>query len=470
MLMAISCAPPPGMRHSDLGPPADRIERIESALLPRVIIENREIETPSLKQRMSDYSVPGASIAMISGGQIEWARAYGAVDQDGLAVTPTTRFQAASISKPVASMAALALVDQGALDLDADVNDYLVSWRVPANAFTDQAPVTLRRLLSHTAGLTVHGFPGYGTNESAPATIGVLDGEGNTDPVRVEVEPGTVHSYSGGGYTVVQLLIEEVTGVPFHEAMATLVLGPLGMDHSTYRQPLPSELRDQAATGHRYDGSPIEGRFHTYPEMAAAGLWSTPSDLARFLTSLQHARQSGRHPVLSAEMVGEMLTPVLGNYGLGLALSDGRRFGHGGANEGFRCSMTALLEGDEGVVIMTNADEGEALAQEITLTIAREYGWDDLVPQRKTVTQLSEHQMSALAGVYRGDPGEVRLVPHGDHISLHPWWDDDLDIELLPESESVLFHLSGTLTVNLAWDNGSVSALEAFGTDFKREH
>lgn len=350
---------------------------VASSCATAPVAEPPELSASSLEQRLSHYAVPGVSVAMINGGRIEWVRTHGVADEDGRAVTPTTRFQAASISKPVAAMAALALVDQGALSLDADVNDDLVSWKVPTNELTGLAPVTLRGLLSHTAGLTVHGFAGYGPDESVPGTIGVLNGEGNTDPVRVEVQPGAVHRYSGGGYTVVQLLVEDVTGVPFHEAMATLVLEPLGMVHSTYRQPLPPELRDQAASGHRHDGSPLEGRFHTYPETAAAGLWTTPSDLARFLISLQRARQTGRHPVLSAERVDEMLTPVRGEYGLGLAISNGRRFGHWGANEGFRCTMTALLDGDQGVVVMTNGDQGDALAREILRAIARDYGWDD---------------------------------------------------------------------------------------------
>ena len=470
VLAAASCTRAPVAERPASSASADRVARIEAALLPNVIIEGRELETPNLEERMSHYGVPGVSVAMIDGGRIEWVRTHGVAAEDGHPVTPTTRFQAASISKPVAAMAALALVDQGLLDLDADVNDSLVRWKVPDNDFTAVAPVTLRGLLSHTAGLSVHGFPGYGPDETVPGTTGVLDGQGNTDPIRVEVQPGTIFRYSGGGYTVAQLLIEDVTGVPFPEASDTLVLEPLGMDHSTYRQPLPSELHDEAATGHRPNGTPVEGRFHTYPEMAAAGLWTTPSDLALFLISLQRARQTGQHPVLSAERVDEMLTPFLEGYALGLGIPDGQRFGHGGSNEGFRCTMTALLEGDQGVVIMTNSDRGMALAREILLSVAREYGWSGPEPERRTVAQLSGEQLDAIAGVYRGEPGDVRLARQKDHFTLHPWWDEDLVIELLPVSESTLFDLSGNLTVELVLgDDGSVSALEGFGTVFEKD-
>jgi CubicO group peptidase (beta-lactamase class C family) len=470
VLAAASCTRGPVAEPPASSTSADRVARIEAALLPSVIIEGRELEAPSLEERMSHYGVPGVSVAMIDGGRIDWVRTYGAADEDGRPVTPTTRFQAASISKPVAAMAALALVDRGLLDLDADVNESLTSWKVPANDFTEKAPVSLRGLLSHTAGLTVHGFPGYGPDEKVPGTIGVLDGEGNTDPVRVKAQPGTAFSYSGGGYTVAQQVVEDVTGVSFPQAMRTLVLEPLGMEHSTYRQPLPAELRDEAATGYRPNGTPVEGRFHTYPEMAAAGLWTTPSDLALFLISLQRARQTGQHPVLSADTADEMLTPVLEDYGLGLGIPDGQRFGHGGSNEGFRCTMTALLDGDQGVVIMTNSDRGSALAQEILLSVAREYGWSGPEPERKTVIQLSDEQLAAITGAYAGKPGDVRLVHQGDHFTLHPWWDEDLAMELLPESESTLFDLSGNLTVGIVrGDDGSVSALEAFGAVFEKK-
>jgi CubicO group peptidase (beta-lactamase class C family) len=308
------------------------------------------IDVPELLQK---YKVPGASVAVVSNGKVEWARGYGVAAEGGPAVTVDTLFQAASISKPVAAMAAMRLVEKGKLALDEDVNLKLRSWKVPGSE-----TVTLRRLLSHTAGLTVHGFRGYAPGEPVPTLRQILDGASpaNSGAIRVDIPPGSKHRYSGGGYTVLQQLIEDVTGKPFPEAARELVLAPLGMKNSTYEQPLPARLRGRAA---------LAGRCHTHPEMAAAGLWTTPSDLARVILEMQ---RPGR--VLKPATVKLMLTPVMGDYGLGFGLRNGS-FGHGGANVGFRCMLTGRRDG-RGAVIMTNGDSGGAVAREFLKSIALE--------------------------------------------------------------------------------------------------
>jgi CubicO group peptidase (beta-lactamase class C family) len=228
---------------------------VEESLLPAVVVAGDSAPTFSIAARMEHYKVPGVSVAVIHDGKIEWAKGYGAREVGGTdSVTASTRFQAASISKPVAATAALRLVEEGRLELDANVNDALKSWRVPDNEFTAKQPVTLREILSHTAGLTVHGFPGYAVGEKVPSTVDVLDGKGNTDAVRVDTVPGAMWRYSGGGYTVAQLLVHDVTGEPFVAAMQRLVLDPLGMKQSTYEQPLPERLADSAAVAYRSSG------------------------------------------------------------------------------------------------------------------------------------------------------------------------------------------------------------------------
>lgn len=221
---------------------------------------------------MSAYRVPGVSIAIIHNGSIEWAQGFGAAQVGGGPVTTETLFQAGSISKPVAAMAALHLVEKGTLALDSDVNQALTSWKIPASAAAPGAVVTLRELLSHTAGLTVHGFPGYAAGTPIPTLVQVLDGEkpANTAPVRLEAAPGSRWKYSGGGYTVMQQLLLDVSHQPFPKLMHDTVLAPIGMTRSTYEQPLPTELRSGAATPYKANGAPVEGGFHIYPEMAAA--------------------------------------------------------------------------------------------------------------------------------------------------------------------------------------------------------
>jgi CubicO group peptidase (beta-lactamase class C family) len=345
-------------------PPADtqsRIQRVEKGLA----------------ERMAHFKVAGVSIAVFDNYEIEWAKGYGVLDtQTHKPVDAKTVFQAASISKPVAASAALHLVEAGKLSLDTDVNRTLKSWRVPENEFTRTQKVTLRRILSHSAGLTVHGFPGYAAGAHLPTLIEILDGKppANTPAIRVDTVPGSIGRYSGGGYTILQLLLTEVTGEPLPKLLREVVLGPLAMSRSAYAQPLPSTWAENAASGYYADGRPVPGKYHTYPELAAAGLWTTPSDLARFGIEIQKSREGRSNRVLSEAMTRQMLTPQKDSAGLGLFLM-GTAFGHNGANEGFQCLLQCSLEGGKGVAIMTNSDNGGALAQEILHRVEAEYRW-----------------------------------------------------------------------------------------------
>jgi CubicO group peptidase (beta-lactamase class C family) len=273
---------------------AERRKAVESGLTPTVIVTEagRPERTYTILERMRHHHVPGMSIAVINGGKIEWAGAYGVTEFGGTVPVDTgTLFQAGSISKPVAAMGALKLVEQGRLALDDDVNTRLLSWKVPDAPAANGKKVTLRELLSHSAGLTVHGFPGYEMGKPVPTIVQVLDGTppANTAAVRIDTEPGTIWRYSGGGITVMQLLMEDVTHEPFAAYMQRAVLGPIGMRQSTYEQPLPPARARRAASGHEQTDTPVPGRFHVYPEMAAAGLWTTPSDLARWAMEVQRA-------------------------------------------------------------------------------------------------------------------------------------------------------------------------------------
>jgi CubicO group peptidase (beta-lactamase class C family) len=452
------------------GAHAEAAARIERDLVPGLVIENEPRDSVGIGERMEALGVPGVSVAFFEGGEVVWTRTYGLADvADGVAVTPETRFQAASISKPVAATAALDLVEEGALSLDGDVNAALTSWRVPKSEAAAGAPVTLRGLLTHTAGLTVSGFPGYGPDEAVPTTAGVLDGAGNTDSVRVDQAPRSEYRYSGGGYTVAQLLVEDATGRPFAEVMADRVLAPLGMAHSTFAQPLPDSLRPVAATGYRSDGEPVGGRFHTYPEQAAAGLWTTPSDLARWAIAVQRAVEGRAHPVLDAETIRQMVTPdTVGGYGLGPGLPfDAAFFGHGGSNEGFRCVLTAQLDGDQGIVVMTNSDGGGALTQEVVLSVAREYGWTGYAPQRKRVVALNEGDLSPLVGRYRNaERGlTVDVRPSDGELVARLEWNGE-EIRLAPESATAFFERDDGTEIAFVGEPGTAFVVQ--GLRFER--
>jgi CubicO group peptidase (beta-lactamase class C family) len=383
----------------------------------------------TLKEFMQKYNIPGLSVAVIDNYKIAWAKGFGVTVPGGSEpVIPTTLFQAGSISKPVAATGALWLVERGKLTLDEDVNNKLKSWKVPENEFTRTEKVTLRRLMSHTAGLTVHGFPGYAAGELAPTLVQILNGEkpANTAPIRVDVVPGSRMRYSGGGVTIEQQLMIDVTGKPFPQFMKEAVLSKIGMSNSTYEQPLPAALAVRAATGTRPNFKPLEGKWHIYPEMAAAGLWTTPTDLAKFAIEIALSKQGRANHVLSQKMAQEMLTPVprhpedeSGPVGLGFFLSDksSDQFGHDGSDEGFQASLTMLADSGKGIVIMGNSDTFFYITPHIVDAVAREYGWSFNPAQKSAghVLMLLENVKSTqtaldfYARIKQGEAPEYKL-------------------------------------------------------------
>jgi CubicO group peptidase (beta-lactamase class C family) len=432
---------------------AERQRAVEEGLLPGVVVAGDSVPKYSIPARMEHFKVPAISIAVINDGQVEWARGYG-VKRVGStdSVTTSTRFQAASISKPVAATAALRLVEEGRLKLDTDVNDELKSWRVPDNEFTAKQPVTLGEILSHTAGLTVHGFPGYASGEKVPSAVDVLDGKGNTDPVRVDTVPGTMWRYSGGGYTVAQVLIGDVTGEPFATAMKRLVLDPLGMKQSTYVQPLPSQLSDSAAVAYRSDGEAVEGEWHTYPEQAAAGLWTTPSDLARFALGIRAAYLGEDGTILKQATARQMLTERMGGYGLGVAVEgsgDTLRFSHGGANEGYRAFFVLYPATGDGVAVMTDSDAGAALYMEVVRAVAHVYGWPDFKPETRTVVQVAPNVVERYVGDYVVDRDFVISVTQ-ESGQLYASYPGQPRARLLAESETQFFPEGNQLRLTFA--------------------
>ncbi len=392
-----------------------RIRRVEQGLLPTRALQSQPWTPQRLADRMDFHKVPGVGIAVIRDSRIEWERGYGVVEAGGSRrITTGTLFQAGSISKPVAAVAALRLVERGLLHLDEDANRYLRSWKIPAGG-NWQPRVTIRQLVSHTAGLTVHGFPGYPRDGPIASLVEVLNGGGraNTPPVTVNAIPGTMFRYSGGGYSVLQQLLIDVTGKPFPALMKELVLGPLGA-HSTYEQPLPSSLWAVAATGHRAGGKPVAGKWHVYPEMAAAGLWTTPGDLARFAIEIQLALAGKSEKLLSQKMTRELLTRRMDDVGLGLFLSGvdkSARFGHGGWDEGFVSEMVAYQQGGLGAVVMSNADVGgSGINPEILRSIAREYAWPDYLPKERVPAAVAEVAAADHDGTYELRPGVQMVV------------------------------------------------------------
>ncbi|NUP08617.1 MAG: beta-lactamase family protein [Polyangiaceae bacterium] len=330
----------------------------------------------SLEQAMREYNVQGVSAAAMVGGQVVWARAWGYADsKKRTPLTPETVLQAASVSKPLSAVGVMRMVQARKLNLDADVSTYLDGWE--ARYKNRHVPITLRQLMSHSAGLNVHGFGGYpSTVEDLPSTIDILNGKGNSPAVRCELAPGTEAKYSGGGFTVVQAVVEAEVEEPFDAAMYQWLIKPFRMTHSTFEQPIADQHKGFTASAHGRDGRPIRGRYHVYPMQAAAGLWTTPTDLLTVAGALSNAYNGAPGP-LSQAMVKMMLTPTSASGSIGIGWYLAERNGvveatHNGQNEGFTSAVAWRTDG-LGAAVMVNGDG--PIASGLLRAIAEEYGW-----------------------------------------------------------------------------------------------
>jgi len=417
---------------------------VERGLLPAVRVQGEPIELAGLSERMAALKVTGLSIAVFDEAGVLWAKGYGLADVESRAAVGTgTLFQAGSISKSVNALAVLRAAAEGRFSLDQPVNELLRTWQLPENELTATSPVTLRRLLSHTAGTTVHGFAGYPSGAALPSLLEVLDGRApaNSPPVRVELLPGSQFRYSGGGTSVSQLVLMDTDARPYPELMQARVLGPLGLSNSSYQQPLPPERLALAAAGHQEDGSLVPSRRHVYPEMAAAGLWTTASDLALFFREIALAR-AGRSDKIAQSVATAMTTEVTTGSaegprpGLGVFLHrlDGAGlFGHDGVDEGFHARALASLDAAHGLALMANSANGMRLFPEIERTVFAALGWPGAdVPVERV--RLSEAQRAAWVGEYvapDGVPLSIRVA--GERLtSLRPFRQADALVSVAP--------------------------------------
>jgi CubicO group peptidase (beta-lactamase class C family) len=463
------------------------IQQIQRALAPVVYVKGETAPPVTLASRMAAVHVPAVSIAVIHAGRIDWARGFGVTRVNGPPVTPRTLFEAGSVSKSLTALGVLHLVASGRLNLDADANEYLTSWKIPANSFTAKQRVTLRELLSHTAGTTVHGFPGYPSDAKLPTLIQVLNGEppANSPAIRVDVAPGTLWRYSGGGYVIVQQLLQDVTGRPFSVYMRDSVLVPLGMLDSTYEQPLPRERMAEVALPYRSNGESVKGGPHIYPEEAPAGLWTTPSDLARYVIGVQHALAGRSNQILSTALTKIMVTPVMSDYGLGLQIGGSQAkpyFEHSGVDEGYITEVLGYQNGD-GAVIMTDGDNGGQLIGEIRRTVAHEYDWPDFQPPTRSIVAVDPERFDALAGSYQLAPNftltftregrrflsqatgqqQVEIFPEGEHEYFTKVVDAQItfDVDEQGRATGIVLHQDGRNAPGKRLDDATAKRIAA---------
>lgn len=366
----------------------------------------------TMQERMAYYHINGVSIAVIRNYKVEWAKGYGWADKaKGLPTTANTRFQAGSISKSLNALGMITLVRDGKLDLDADVNRYLINWKLAE----EKGPhVNMANLLSHTAGLNVSGFSGYTMGEDVPSVQQVLNGEkpANSPPVRLVSKPGTQFAYSGGGVTVAQMMAMDITRQPYDELMDERVLKPLGMDNSTFTQPATNKPSARLASGYDERGLKFKGgNYHLYPEQAAAGLWTTPTDLARYIIAVQKAYAGQNNSIIPQALAIKMLTPYLNKRaGLGVfvdSLKGEQYFEHDGLTYGFRSQYYGSFKDGNGVVVMTNS-VSDGLIPEIVNSIASVYHFKGLYnSQLEKNVLVSQAVLQQYVGRYQLSPDVV---------------------------------------------------------------
>jgi len=445
----------------------ETVARLLRDLRPKLPFPGKEKPAQTLAERMMQCATPGVSIAAIDEFDVAWSSSFGKLAVGAIEeVTSRTPFQAGSISKPVFALAVMKLVEAGTLALDTDVNTYLKSWRVPANDGW-QPRVTLRQLLSHSAGTTVHGFPGYPPEGPFPPLSQILQGEppSNTASVLVDVLPGTQFRYSGGGTTIAQQAVADATGRPFADLMRELILDPAGMKDSTFEQPLPPEKAARAAKGHRWNGVPVQGGWHVYPEMAAAGLWTTASDLARLGSGVMRALRGDKPDLgLKQETVMEMLRPQLPDQkagqdfsGLGWVCSgtdEEFRIAHGGWNEGFVAQLTLFPALGKGAAVLLNSVQGWPLLDEIINAIGREFGFpaSQRTPVARTMLPGADY-----SGLYTNQEGIAFEVTQSSE-GLAVKFEQQAPIPLVPASDDEFFATVLNLRVNFAKSGAGLPA------------
>ncbi len=445
-----------------------KIKAVENNLGLQVRIEGEPKHT--LKERMNFHHVNGVTIAIIKDYKIDWARSYGWADSaEQRRVTTSTLFQAGSISKSLNGVGVLKLVQDKRLDLNTDVNDYLTSWKFPYDSLTKSKKITLANLLSHTAGLSVHGFPGYEKGNSIPTLVQILNGErpANTSAVRSIFEPGLKYQYSGGGTTISQLIVQDITKKPYDEFMWKNVLKPMGMKNSFYTQPPAGDKQKLLASGYYNDGKAVKGKYHIYPEQAAAGLWTNPTDLANYVIETQLALHGKSSKVLSQDMTKLRLTPYIDkSAALGVFIvkrGEQTYFQHTGADEGFVSQYYGSMEGGDGVVVMVNSDNG-AITEEIINSVATVYGWKGFYNplQRPKIITVPQNILETYVGEYKRKANDefylkISLV-NGRFFYSEPGWDG---FELYAGTENDFFSREYPVGISFIKDTaGKIIELE----------
>ncbi len=404
----------------------EKIKEVENTLsLSKFRIEG--MQNPTIQDRMKFYNIKGLSVAVVHNYKIEWAKGYGWADSaEQRPVTTETLFEPGSISKSLNAVGVLKLVQDKKLNLETDINTFLTSWQFPYDSLSKNKKITIAHLLSHTGGLSVHGFPGYFMGDTFPSLLQILDGKppANTAAVRSEFEPGLRLMYSGGGTMITQLIEMDVTKEPYDAYMFENVFKPIGMTASFFSQPPPKDRQKLLATGYSADGKEIKGKYPILIEQAAGGLWTTPTDLCKFIIELQLSLKGQSNKVLSKEITKKMMTPYIdASSALGVFIENRggtKYFQHSAGNQGFSGRYYGSLKDGNGLAIVVNTDNGEGIIEELVTAIANAYKWKGFYKEERPVTKkviaVKDSIEKEYEGVYKQKNAVITIVKKNNEL------------------------------------------------------
>ena len=423
MVASILCCTASSQTTSEWATSKQRAAAVERNLGKMYFLENELPPHMALSQRMVELHVPGVTIAAIHDGRVDWARGYGVAAIGGPAVTPETLFSAESMSKPVTALAILKLYEQHKIDLDRNVNDYLKRWKLPQSNLAGPKTVTVRQLLTHTSGIGIHNGELYDPSKPLPTLLNDLDGvpPSRTAPVRIEAVPGANFHYANGGYEVLQLLIEDITGQSFASFVTHNVLQPAGMTKSRYDVPLSDELSTHAATAYLGDHA-IPPRKYYNSNSAAGGLWSTATDMAKLLIELQQEYDGKSSRILKQSTIRQMLVPgpqmmpgMLQGLGIIIGGKPGSHFMEHGGSGIFHDEMVAYFQRSrDGLVVMANGSNAGVLVDEVLRSASTVYDWPDYRQEAHRFAPLDASTAVKLIGTF----GPIKFVPAPDGFAV----------------------------------------------------
>lgn len=398
----------------------------------------------SITNKMSEYKIPALSLAVINQGNIDWADIYQNTDfSDENKLDCASLFQAASLSKPVTFFTVVRMHSAGEIDLDKNIQNYLKEYKLSAGKQTPDNPVTFRNIFSHTSGITPGGYQGYAKDLTLPSDIDILKGSAGTNSPAIAVitTPNETLAYSGGAYTLAELALQDIYRDEFSNIMKKWILEPVGMKHSVFTQPLTSKFKN-VAKGHVQSGNILDGGWRNHPEQAAAGLWSNSVDMAKFLIEIYKAYQ-GKSTIFSQSEIKSLLSHERDGhlYGFRIERSDDDiSITHYGGNTGYRTGMTINLITGNGLVYLTNSDNGGALGDELFLSASQIYNWHNFKQASVYRKHVDTQQLRELQGEYKWN-NQIDLsikydeknnlislyFPNGDEYKLTPIVGDGLE-------------------------------------------